>query len=128
MKFLWADGRQSRRPQLRRADLLGVKNLKIRQKIYKNYIFEVFQNYQKNTQKLHLPFFCFQNYQKYAKITFSIPTAPRSGAICIFCVIFAYFFGNFENSKKVNVIFVYFFGNFEKLQKYDFCIFFCLIL
>ena len=42
----------------------GVKNPKIRQKIYKNYIFEVFQNYQKNTQKLHLPFCCFQNYQK----------------------------------------------------------------
>ena len=51
-------------PVLRRTDPLGVKNPKITQKIYKNYIFEVFQNYQKNTQKLHLPFCCFQNYQK----------------------------------------------------------------
>ena len=48
----------------RRTDPLGVKNPKNTQKIYKNYIFEVFQNYQKNTQKLHLPFCCFQNYQK----------------------------------------------------------------
>ena len=62
--------------------------------------------------------------KKYAKITQKIQIAPLRGAVGIENVIFAYFFGNFENSKKVNVIFVYFFGNFEKLQKYNFCIFF----
>ena len=60
--------------------------------------------------------------KNYTKNTFSIPTAPRSGAICSLFVMFVYFFGNFENNE--NVIFGYLFTNFDPNLKIAKIIFF----
>ena len=74
----------------------------------RNHNFQKSQNYTKNIQKIHFCTFSKlqnnykRNYTKitstfllfsklpknYTKITFSIPTAPRSGAICILFVFF----------------------------------------
>ena len=55
--------------------------------------------------------------KNYTKITKRIQIAPRSGAVGTAVVIFVYLFGNFENSKNVDVIFVYFFCNYFVILK-----------